>query len=506
MAPKLADLLTIPTQQEILEGEVLPVLKTRGLKVNDWKASAVNRAYAFISSIMRLDVRIAVAALCAAGFEDYVFGLVDVPGGIDVTDWAPTVAKQRYGLDRIAATSTIRRFTITNAIATPYDDVEPGDIVVLVDETKNRYVLDEPVDIPASGSITALFRSERVNDSAAGDLYNDPSDATLILVTANFPGVTITNPAPVFSIVAQSGSGEGTVTPGGSPSGNHHVVVRIDTTGLEGTCAWSTSIDGGAWVAQSGNSATNIGGVGINVALDDNGGNPSFIAGTRYYFSTPGSDVVEVGRDIETPQELGARCKARWPTLAFRVSADGQVVPISPTESGYAILAREASKQVKQVFLRLGTVNNEVIICVAGQGALLPGTEIAKVQTYLDSRAMLTDYPVVSSPVLRAILLGGATIVVQAGMKDVAQLAVQRALQLYFGAVDGANQLGPNGLIDHGYLVALIRRAPGVKRLTDGALLINGDDGDLQLPVTPGALEMAAWNQFASAAFTWLEE
>ncbi len=67
--------------------------------------------------------------------------------------------------------------------------------------------------------------------------------------------------------------------------------------------------------------------------------------------------------------------------------------------------------------------------------------------------------------------------------------------------------LGVNGLIDHAYVVSLMRTTPGVKLLVDDQLMsINGTVGDLQLPVTAGAHELAVWSQTISSVFTWTEE
>lgn len=504
--PTFAELLTIPTQKQILDGEVLALLKSDEfkLRVTDWTKDSVSRAYAFIVSAMRLDVRKSLAGFVAAGFEDYAFGFVPAPGGIDVTSFAPIIAWNRYGLKQIAATFTKRRFTVTNTTATPYGPIPSGNLVVLF-PSGNRYVLDEEISVPASGAVQAIFRSYYANDSKKNLVYNDPSDSPIVLVTTDFGGLAITNPSTTFSEVAQSGSGVGTVTPSGAPVENYSVMVRVDTTGQAADIAWSTSLDGAPFVPQSGASVVNLGGSGITITLANNGGDPAFAAGTTYYFSAPGSDVTSPGRDLETPQELGTRCRNLLPNLAVEKDGDGNFVPKSPTQGAYDLIARQFSDQVKSVFVGNGTVNNEVIVCVAGQGALLPPATLAGLQTAFRSRNMITDYIVVTSPVLEDVELGNLIVTVQSGMREAAQRDAQRALQLYFGGVDGKKPLNPNGRIEHGHIGRLLLDCVGVIRINDTTFTINGVAGDLQLPTVAGEKQMARWQQQIATVAIWVE-
>lgn len=509
--PTPSELFTIPAQQDVLDGEVLPILRGKELKVNDWTEHAVYRAFAFIVSFMRVDVRIAVATFVAAGFEDYVFGFAVTPFGITVPDeWATLVAKQRYGLDRIEATYTKRRFLLSNSVNTAYGPIAAGNLTALM-SSGNRYILDEEITVPALGSVSAIFRSEFPNNSDENLVYNDPSDDLIILVTTDYSGLTATNPSATFSDVAKSGSGVGLVTPTGSPVDSFSFVVRIDTTGQAAAIAWSTSINGGPFVARSGASAVNVDGTGVTITLTNNSGDPAFAAGASYYFNTPGSDVTQPGRDRETAPELGTRCRSLIPNLALVKDDAGNYVPLSPTKSAYELLARQFSDQVKICYVGIGSVNNEVIIGVAGQGALLAPSTLAALQTAFRYLNMITDYVVIVSPVLRQILLSNLVITVRSGMKATAQAAVQRALLRYFTGVDDREPLNPNGLIEHGYITSLIVSQPGVLRINDAAWLLatnisTPSTSDLQLPITAGTIEMARWEQLIATSATWVEE
>lgn len=512
--PQFADLVTIPTQTQVLNQEVLPQLAANNINVTSWVLGGVYRSIAMAVAFCRADARKMLAALTAAGFEDYVFGRIAAPGGLDVTGWANFVAKQRYGITAKPATYTQRAFTLTNASGSPYTAVQPGAMIVVF-PSGNRYVLNQVVTIPAAVAgvpsvITATFRSENLN---AGATYNtDPSGATIALVTTQYPGVTVTNLAPTYSPVAQVGSGLGTVTPSSAPTGNHSVTVMITATGTAAASSvgWSTSLDGAAFVVQAGASAANLGGVGINITLADAGGN--FVIGTQYYFATPGSDISQTGAAAETPQALGVRCAGLWPLLAFATDAFGNFVPPpSPTQAAYVALALSSNAQVVVAFaVTDGTINNLVRMYVAGQGgALLSSAVLASTQAFFNTFSMITDTILVASPVARPITLSLASgsITAKASQLAIAQQALQASLAAYLGGTDATQLLGINGTIDYAYIVKLIRGTAGVTHFAaGGALLINGVAADYVLPGTVGQYEVAAWAQTvigASSCFAW---
>ena len=508
--PTLAEMLSLPTQDAVLEQEVLPEARARGLRVTDWLVGGAFRILAYIVARMRTDDRQTIATFAAANFEDYVFGLTELP--VDFTDemradlqlWAPIVAHNRYGTDRIEATHTTRTIRLTNASATPYGPIQAGRIILLFTATGNRYISDATYTSLGNDAVNVVFRSEFAVDSTVGRTYLDASGAAITIVTASLPGVTATNPAPLYSPVAHVGSGIGSLTLGGASGGTHSVAVRIDATGIAGVATWSTKVDSGAWVSQGAAlSVVNLGGFLINITLADNGGAPSFVAGEFYYFQTPGSDVVQRGRDVETAAELGTRCRALWPSLAFPKDAAGNVVWTSPTASAYEALARSASTQVKVAFVPVPTSSNLVKIYVAGQGALLGVGVMAGIQAFIESRTMTTDEVEVVAPATRAITLGGMTVTVKAALLASAKVAMQLSIGRYLGGVDDANPLTVNGRVDHAYLLSLIRRTPGVVKITDTTFTVNAAIADLQLPVTPGAFELATWGQSVATTFSW---
>jgi hypothetical protein len=503
--PLLADLFNIPTQQQVIDGDMIPELQSQGVRVTDWVVGSVVRAASYAFSKAKVDVLTEIAAMAAAGFEDYVFGFSQAPGGIDVTGWAPLVAKQRYNVDQILATYTRRQILLTNTVASSYGPLNPGALMVQF-PSGNRYVLDQIVTIPSSSSVTATFRSEFTYTTNAS--YNgDPDSAAIILVTATFPGVTATNPRPNFSPYTHVGVGTGTLSQSGTDGLAHSFRVRIDSNGQSGAASWSYSMDGAAFASAGTAASFGIGG-GTTTTLVNGTVNPSFVAGDIYYFFSPGSSLLSAGRPDETPGQLGTRCRGLWPMLGWPKDVNGNTIAMSPAASAYIALAQSSSNQVTQVLVQTSTtVNDEVDIVVAGQGAILDAGTVAAIQAFFNSFSMLTDRPVVSSPTARPINLASGVITVKQAQLAQAQAQLQTQLQAYFTGNDSQG-LAINGRIDHAYLVELVRALPGVTKFNDTAFQIGHNGGsfavaDLQLPVTALALELPTWGEQVASVFTW---
>lgn len=582
--PQFSDLTTLPTQQQVLDQEVIPQLQAQpqGLQVTSWVLGGVYRTLAMMVAYVRVQARQFIAAFTLAGFEAFVFGRQPTPNGQDVTGWSAMTALNRYGLAQKPATYTLRNITLTNSGGTPYNNLQEGSITIQF-PSGNRYLLrggktsliapvaasdtsltvgstigfpatgtlvidseqisysgttitsftgltrgangttaaahllntnvGQVMSIPANSSVQLAFRSEQ--PMAIGLSYNsDPVSSTLQMVTSQFAGVTASNPSTTFSPVSQVGSGVGLVTPGGSPSSNHQVTVRIDASGTVAgsTVAWSTSLDGGTFVSQTGSTVVNLGGTSINITLSDNGG--SFAQGAYYYFSTPGSDLIAPGAAIETPQSLGARCAGLWALLPALYDQNGNYVPpASPTQNAYQALALSLNLSVVIAFVQVDPViNNLLHLYLAGQGgASLPGSILAAEQASFNVFNMTTDQIVCQTPTGRPITLAltgaGAGIQCRTSQLVAAKAALNQRLQAYFGGTDPNATLGINGLIDYDYVLSLIRTTPGVTHVS-GTLQITANavnyTSDVQLPSMANAVEVAQWTQDAGVAFPWL--
>jgi hypothetical protein len=575
--PQFQDLTTIPTQQQVLDQEVLPTLASQpgGLQVTSWVLNGIYRSIAVTVAYLRVQARTFIATFTLAGFEDYIFGRSPTPTGADVTGWAPLTALNRYGLKQKQATYTLRTITLTNSSASAYNNLQSG-AIILQFPSGNRYVLrggqttlaaaalasdtslsvastigfpatgtlvvdseqinytgltsntftglvrgangttaaahalgalvGQTISIPGNGSTKVTFRSEV--PMAVGLTYNsDLPNSTLLMVTSSFPGVTATNPSTPYSPVSLAGSGLGQVTPSGTPSGNHQVTVQITQSGTVagGTVGWATSLDGATFVPQLGSSVTLAG--SIVVSLSDNGG--SFVQGSYYYFSTPGSDITSPGAAIETPQALGLRAAGLWALLPATYDQNGNYVPpASPTASAYVALALSANQSVVNAFVQPDPViNNLLHLYLSGQGgAALPGSILAAEQVFFNAFNMVTDQIVCQTPTGRSITLALSSGAIQCKSTQLgsAQAAMTQRLQAYFGGTDPVTPLGDNGTIDYAYVYSLMRTTPGVTHVPANALTINGVVGDFPLPVTAGAVEVAQWTQTAASAFAWL--
>jgi hypothetical protein len=311
----------------------------------------------------------------------------------------------------------------------------------------------------------------------------------------------IAPPPIVTSGLTQVGAGLGTVTPSHVPDDTHSIAIRIDTGGHAnvGAGGWSYQLDGsGGWTALGFlDNATNVAGLNVNLTFDDNGG--YFIAGTIYYFNWPGTDVTQVGRSAETPQEIGVRVRAQQPLFAVLRDSDGYPVPLSPTATGYQALVLQAFPEVKTCSVKASTtINNVVTVYVAGQGALLSAASVASIGAWLAALGMTSDRVSVSSPATQAITLAAATVKVKAAQAAAAQIEAERRVTLYLSGADPASPLTHGGLVDRSYIISLIRTTPGVTNVND-ALTINTVAADYQL----ASATMATYTGTQIASLTW---
>lgn len=494
----LAELLSAPTLDTI-RSKALAKLQGRGLPTTDWSATGIERTMVEMLSLALQDLLANGMPTTVGGvFVDYALG-----------DWLTFLSSQRYNNDRNDATYTQGAIVLANNTGSP--------IALNANElwfefpSGNRYngpVGTGPWSIPANSSLTITVQSESPNHSVALSStdtaplvnYVDAS-AVSITITTPIAGVSATNPAPNYSSVTQTGIGSGVVATSGVPDGSsHNITVRIDSSGqVGGTLVYSYSLDGAAYVTNlTGSSQSNIGGFGIGFTLTNGAGNPSFIAGTTYGFSTPGSWITQQGTDAEYDTALASRDKNRWPSLATQAA-----IPGSPTLGFYDLLVRQSSTQITQTLVQTdGTVNNKINIYVAGQGGILPGSVISAAQSYLNAYNMLTDDPVVLSPDTLAIVLAGLTISVKQAYLASAQAALQAALQTYFSSL-GINASATSGVIRHARIVQIIEDIAGIVDLTDTTMTINGSASSLTLPTVAGTAQLPQWSQAIATAATW---
>lgn len=497
----LDDLLAAADQQQILDEEVLPEFVTQGVRTTDWAVGDVARADAYLAARLRQLSKDQIKVLAATRFGDYLWGYVPLPDATteqqaDLLAWAPIVAEQCFGVVPIEATYTKRRIVLTNSTANTYNKAA-GRIIIVLDGG-NKYVNDEAYVSAGNDAIDVIFRSEfTVSDS---NTYADSVDATITFLTADLPGVTATNPAEKYTAVTRSGSGLGTITPSNTPNGVHSMAIRIDTGGHANVAAgsWSYSIDGGSFGGGAAlDNVSDVAGLSVDLTFDDNGG--YFIAGDVYYFSWPGTDVTQVGRSAETPQEIGLRVRAQQPLLAITRDEAGVPLPISPTVTAYQALVLQAFTEVKLCLVKTSsTINNALTVYVAGQGSVLSAATIASVSNFLQSLGAISDNITVASPATQAITLAAATVKVKSAQATAAKAEAHRRVSAYLAGVDTVAPLPIAGLVDRSYIISLIRTTPGVTYVDD-ALTINTFATDYQL----ASGTMATYSGNVGTSLTW---
>ncbi len=431
-SPALAVLLATPSPSAIKD-KLLAGLNVDGFPITDFESGGAFRTLVEATGQAINDYSAQLVPEIAAG------GFLDEAEG----DWLTLLAAQLFQLERVLATYTVQLLKLTAAPGSGPYTVNPGDLVAQAD-SGNRYTLAAAGTIPLSGTVTLAFKAE-----SPGAAYNDPAGQISRLLTA-LPGVSVLNEAPTFSDVALAGTGTGTVTPSapGGPPTQRTVSIAITLTGQAGAAEWSYSLDGGVYVAAGTVPAGffDIAG-GIRVTFANGAANPSFIAGDRYTFTTPGSPIDEQGRDDETDEALRARCRSRWSALSA-----------VPSEEKYELWAGLASSQVTKVIAQPSeTVPGQIDVVIAGAVNPLGGGVVTAVQDYIDLRAGNVEDPVVVAAT--AVVIDVAGTVFFRGNADrlaeiqaAAQLAWNAYLaELPIGAVVYASELA-QALMDAGAL------------------------------------------------------
>lgn len=450
MATSLDDLRTLQSSTQIFQ-TLLGVYQANGFPVQSWQTGGVERTrlMAFATALADVSGNY-IAEASAGGFLDFAS-----------TNWLRLTAEELYEVIYNKASFTQGTITLTAASGVPTSTYQAGQLIAVFSDTGHRYLNTGTVVIPAGpGSVSGTFQAE-----FAGSSYSDQPNGILTLVTA-IPGVTLTNPAGAFTTpVAHVGSGTGTVTPGGSPTTPHQVIVRIDSTGTASTASWSYSLDGSPFVSFGTGNATNLAGTSINITLANGASGTSFVKDDTYAFTNPGSWITVQGSDDESDTALAERCRNRWSTLS----------PI-PTNSFYKLIATSTpsvGSQVTQVVvINDSVVNNQVNIVVAGPGGVLPPATVASIQSYINPRVPITDKPVVVSPTTTSVTLA-ATVTATASQLTAAQSAIQTSMTNYI------NSVGINGVIRLAAIIELIMEVDGV--IDVSGLTINSSSANVTL-------------------------
>lgn len=375
MAKTLEQLLAAESQDQI-KARLLAALNKVGFPYTDWSSGAGERTTVESFALAYRDlVGNLIPQIAGGGFLDEAEG-----------DWLTLHAKQRYDLDRTAATYTTQRITLACGSGNGPYTIAAGQLV-FQSTAGRRYRNTTGGTLNTSDTLEVEADSESPNDSSNPlTNYVDSAETILTMVTP-LPGVTCSNPKPSFTPVTHAGNGTGTMTPslttvGVEPS-SHTFKIRITKSGQVGAGLVTYEMDfDGVEVSLGGTipASFDLPG-GTTIAFANGAVNPSFFNGDIYEFSTPGSPIITQGRDEESDEALRIRCRARWPSLAD-----------IPTNDKFELWAKLADQQVTKVKVRASeTVAGLAGLTIAGQVNPLGGAVVTAVQEYIDERTGVLD-------------------------------------------------------------------------------------------------------------------
>lgn len=427
MTIALSDLLQPMTQQQAFQ-LVLSEYQGEGFPVQSWQTGGVERTRAMAIATGLASLSNYIPAVAGGGLLDYS---PNFPG------WTALTADQFYDLQQNAAAFTYGNVLATNTSSQAYT-FTAGNFIVVFGATLNRYKSVGGGTIPAGGSLSIPVVAE-----FAGALYSDPSNSGSITLVTPLAGVTITNPASNFTDVTHTGSGTGTLTLGGSPTGPHSILINVAATTAGGTSPTvSYFLDSVASTIAA------INGVGITIAYVAGASGTSWVLNDAYAFNTPGSWITSQGADVETDIALAQRCRNRWSSLSNIQTTGYYELLCTSTPS--------VGSQVTQTkVVPDATINNKVNIIVAGPGGVLPGAVITALQAYISPRSIGGDSPVVQSPTTLAITIAG-TVTCSASLLAAAQVAIQT------GITTLVNGIGINGTLRLADIIQVIMDIDGV--------------------------------------------
>ncbi len=453
MATDLNTLLVAQSVSEIYQ-ILLGVYQANGFPVQSWQTGGVERTRLMAIATAISDVSAGYIPQIAAGGYRSLAALLDTP------DWIRLLAEENYNIEynRAAFTEGDMLFTVESGSG-PYN-LTAGSMFVTFGATGNRYVNVNAETISSAAPVTVEMRAE-----FAGASYADPSNSGSITLVTALPGVSVTNPADDYSEVTHTGSGTGSLTLGGTPVGNHQVLIQIETTGTATTMTWSYSLDGAPYVQFGSGDATDLGGTGINITFVNGLTGTSFVDNDTFLFTTPGSWITQAGADDESAAALAERCGNRWSSLSPIPVVDFYELMVTSTP--------DVGSQVTQVIvLQDSVINNRVNIIVAGPAGALPAGTISDIQDYIDPRVPITDSPVVLSPTELEVTIA-ANVTVQAGLLTAAQDAIEAAL------IEYVYDAGINGTLRIAAIIDLVMEVAGV--IDCETVTINGDAANLTM-------------------------
>lgn len=341
---------------------------------------------------------------------------------LDTSDFLALFCEQffktirNYDWDGTQFAGTFTRQAVTFACASGKGPITltGGAAWVKSSVTGNRYNLVSTVVVPNGGTVAAVLQSEHPNDSLNGQNYADGA-GTLTVLENPLPGLSVSNTAPTFSDVTttpEEAAGLGVVTVSGTPPASETGYdFEITSSGQAADVVFRYRSNGGAWIeGQVTTAGAFVIPSGPTVTFTDDGAaDPSFIAGDRYSFASPGTPITQQGIDPESDAALLERAFTRWPDIEEEAP-----------RPKHEVWAKAADPLVKRV--RVSKTSGKpgfVDVTIAGVVNPLDAGVVTAVQTYIDQHEAIGDQSQVAAASVVVANPGGFAYVRAANMAAV---------------------------------------------------------------------------------------
>lgn len=400
--PTLSELIAVHPQ-DYWTALALAQLQGRNFPTTDWTSTSPERAMLETDTACIADLSDNIPLTVQLALVYYALLTPNPDGSPGATAALQFLAYNWYQLTPFPATATEGRIRLyCNANAGPYT-ITAGQLTA-ISNSGLLYVNTTGGTLATPGTLDCTFQCQQVNQYAttnpvAAQVNGNVANNTILALQTPLPGVSIANVGTNYSAISETsaGSGDGTLTLAGTPTGSHSVYVVITGSGNSGVATWSTSVDGGGYVDQgAAASVTNLGGYGINITLVDGLVTPSFNLNDTFSFSTPGSWVTTSAAFPESQVSLAGRILARWPSLA--------AIPNSNVYETWALEAG-AGSITRATVVTDPTLSAVVNIYIAQATSSPTLAQIVQTQTYIGTRAPITDLPQVVAPSTFAMTL-----------------------------------------------------------------------------------------------------
>jgi hypothetical protein len=499
MTTTLSDLLQPRTRDDLtalLLGTMQNPPAGAKLPTTDWYPGSIDDTIVKMMVTGLLDREDLIPFLAGANFLDYASSMVDADGNL-IEGWMELLAWNGYGKERVGATFTQQRLTLTCSIGPGPYTRSAGELIAYAPATGNRYINIASVTIPDGGSVVAVFQAE-----SAGLGYTDQV-GTIVALTTPLPGVTVSNLPSAASAALSTITGSGTIAVSSTAitSTPRTIVLIITSTGRisDGSAYASLKIYSGTGVTTVPPFAlgASVSQSDLTLAITDGPSDTnSFIAGDTWTVSVPGTPFVQLGADKESLTALAERCRDVFPSRST-IATPGR----------YAAWAREANAVaspplgITKVMTHPSTiVAGQETIYIAGPSSTATVEQVAAVQAYINPRIADIEVAVVAAAAACPVSLGG-NVTTRRGTTTAVKAAADLAWARYLAELQIGGEL-PGNIVKLARLEEILM---DVHAYDVFSLTLNGSATNLTLTATQCAVPATDGTGTPSGGLTWME-